>query len=253
VAILFLILLPARLLADPRPFTFVNDAYPAGKGTVEYEQWVTYQAHTAEDHSFQRIAFVNELELGLTDNIDLDLYLGNFSYEDSISRTGLTYDSSAAELYYYFTSPVTDPLGIAMTLEVTVEPRAVEVETALILQKDVGPWIFAYNLALETECVGVFSSEQNDTEGAIGQAFGASYSLTPQWRVGGELTIASEFENWNTYQDTAVYLGPNLSYTGGKIGSSNVGWWTTLTAMGQLTDVDDEPDLQVRLVAGLEF
>jgi hypothetical protein len=101
-------LFPAPAIADPKPFTFVEDAYPAGQGEIEYEQWVTFQSHTAEDHGFKKVFFFNEFELGLTDNIDLDLYLGNFSYEDSNNRAGLAYDSSSIELYYYFTNPVTD-------------------------------------------------------------------------------------------------------------------------------------------------
>jgi hypothetical protein len=140
-----------------------------------------------------------------------------------------------------------------LTLDVSFEPRAFETEFGLILQKDVGPWVFAYNLALETEWTGVFGGDQNDTEGAIGHALGVSYSLNSKWGIGAEALIASEFENWDTYRDTSVYAGPNVSYNGGKLGSSNASWWATLTALGQLTDVDDAPDLQVRLIAGFEF
>src|SRR5438093_86521 len=67
--------LASRARADPRPFTFVYDTYPEGKGNWEYEQWVTWRNHTKEDSGFNRIDFRHEFEFGLAENFDLSVYL----------------------------------------------------------------------------------------------------------------------------------------------------------------------------------
>ena len=153
-------------------------------------------------------------------------------------------------------NPVTDPIGLGLYFELGVGPDELEFENKLILQKDFDRWTLAYNLVFETEVEGVFhDDEENEVEGVIGNAFGVSYSLAPAWRVGGELTVESIFDDWSHYEDTVVYAGPVISYQGGqfKVGERQLGWWVTLTPTAQLSDVDDAPDVQVRLIAGLEF
>ena len=250
-------LLATAAYADPRPFTFVYDTYPIGKGNVEYEQWVTYRAHSEDDHDFQRLDFRHEFEFGVADNFDLSLYLASWRWEDTRDHTGTHFDSASVEGIVYLLNPVTDAFGLGLYAEFAIGEDELEFEQKLLLQKDVGKWTFAYNLIFETEVEGVFRDDrENEVEGVIGHALGASYQLAPSWRVGAEMTIESIFEDWDHYEDTVVYLGPNFSYTGGTLGSigdSQLGWWVTLTPTFQLTRVDDEPDFQIRLIAGLEF
>lgn len=256
IGLLFCLLTASPVVADPRPFTFTYDAYPEGKGNVEYEQWVTFQRHTDNDSDFTRLAFRHEFEIGVADNFDLSLYVASWSYEDSDERTGTHFDESSIEGIVYLTNPVTDPVGIGLYAEFVVGEDALEFEQKLILHKDIGNWTFAYNLVLETELEGVFNDEkENEVEGVIGHDFGIAYSLSPAWRVGGELTVESIFDDWSHYEDTVVYLGPAISYQGGRfdVANHNLGWWVTLTPAFQVTSVDDEPDFQVRLIAALEF
>src|SRR3712207_7277156 len=51
---------------------------------------------------------------------------------------------------------------------------------------------------------------ENEVEGVIEHALGASYSLNRNWRVGGELVVASEYDDWSDYEGTTVYGGPNV-------------------------------------------
>lgn len=242
--------------ADPRPFTFTYDAYPEGKGNVEYEQWVTFQRHTEEDSDFTRLAFRHEFEIGVADNFDLSLYVVSWSWEDSDERSGTHFDESSIEGIVYLSNPVTDVVGIGLYAEFVVGEDTLEFEQKVIVHKDIDRWTFAYNFVLETELEGVFDDErENEVEGVIGNTFGVAYSPAPAWRVGGELTVESIFEDWSHYEDTVVYLGPVISYQGGQFDVSNhpLGWWVTLTPAFQLTDMRDEPDFQLRLIAGLEF
>jgi hypothetical protein len=250
--------------ADPRPFTFVYDTYPEGKGEWEYEQWVTWRTHTEEDSDYQRVDFRHEFEFGLTENFDLGVYVANWHWEDSTEQQGTHFDSAGVEGIVYLMNPVTDPIGLGLYGEVFAGEDELELEYKLLLHKDVGNWTLAYNLILETEIEGVFHNapseggaggdddedEEGETEveGVLGHAFGASYSFEGgKWRVGGECVIESVYENWSSYEETTVYAGPNVNYVGGK------NCWITVTPMFQLSDVESEADFMVRAVAAIQF
>src|SRR3954468_12994709 len=79
--------------ADPRPFTFVYDTYPEGKGNWEYEQWATWRHGIGNDNGANRVDFRHEFEVGLTDNFDISVYVPTWHWEDSADHTGTHFDS----------------------------------------------------------------------------------------------------------------------------------------------------------------
>jgi hypothetical protein len=235
--------------ADPRPFTFTTDAYPIGKGDWEFEQWITYRHHKDEDAGYNRVDFREEFEFGVADNVDLAFYLPNWTYEDSKDQDNLRFDSVGAELVVYFTNPVEDPIGLGLYNEINVGEDEIEFETKLIVQKDIGNWIFAYNLVAETALEGTFDDdEENEVEGELKNTFGVAYALDKGIFVGGEAIIENSFEDWSEYGDTHVYAGPVVSF-------QNLGnFWVTVTPTFLLTQGDDdEADVQLRVIAGYQF
>ncbi|HSI34375.1 MAG TPA: hypothetical protein VK986_12360, partial [Tepidisphaeraceae bacterium] len=238
--------------ADPRPFTFVTDGYAVGKGSAEFEQWATWKHHKKEEPGYDRFEFREELEMGLADNFDLAIYLPNWSYEDSDSRKGTRYDGVSVEAIYYLTKP-TDFVGIALYCEVSIGEtcREFAFEQKLIIQKDIGPWVLAYNLIVETEVE--HEGGETHVEGVLEHAFGVSYALSPKLRVGAELVVESVYEDWSHYEKTEVYAGPNVHYNIGSVFGPKTNWWVTVTPMFQLSDHDDEPDFAVRVITGIEF
>jgi len=245
---LTLLLLTTLVSADPRPFTFTYDAYPIGKGAAEYEQSVTFNAHKGSEHGFNQFEFLHELEYGISDNLDLGLYFLRWKYEDSSENSGIQYDGGAVEFIYTILNPAKDHWGLALYAEFAVAENELEFEQKVIVQKDIGKWIFAYNLILETEIAGVFdSNKENEVEGVIGHAFGVTKAVAREWFVGGELLVESKFLDWSNYENTTAYLGPTISYQGGNH------WWATVTPAYQITSEDEEPDWKIRLIAGWEF
>ena len=233
------------VLADARPFTFVYDTYPMGKGNWEFEQWATWH-QTGDDNVFR---FREEFEIGLADNFDLGIYLPNWRYEDTEERSGMDFESVGVEGIVYFLNPVTDAIGLGWYNEISIGEDELEFETKLLVHKDIGNWTLAYNLILETELEHVFDvDEENEVEGVLEHTLGASYAFgNGDIRAGGELLIESVYEDWESYDDTFVYAGPVVSYQGAK------NWWVTVTPMVQLTDNDDEADFMVRMLAGLSY
>ena len=84
-------------------------------------------------------------------------------------------------------------------------------------------------------------------EGELKNTFGVSYAVAPGWFLGAEAFTESGFENWSEYGHTTVYAGPVVSYQGHER------LWATVTPVYQLTDTEDEPDFQLRLIVGLQF
>jgi hypothetical protein len=245
--ILSVVLSAAMVRADPRPFTFNNDTYPMGKGDWEYEQWVTYRTSKEDESDYQRFDFRHEFEFGLADNFDLAVYLPTWRYEDSEEVSGTRFGSVDVEGIVYLSNPVTDFVGIGLYNEVKVGEDALGFETKLLLQKDVGDWVFIYNLVLETELDGVFGEDENEVEGELKHTAGASYAIAPGLFLGAEGVVESAYEDWSEYGGTTVYAGPAFSY------QKNERFWFTVTPMYQLTDNEDEADLNVRLIAAIQF
>lgn len=231
--------------ADPRPFTLSNDVYSIGKGNFEYEQYVTWRHHTDDNPSYNRFDFRHEIEFGVADNFDVSIYAANWRYQDSSGFTGTKYDSSGGEGILYLSNPVTDVIGAGIYAEFLFGPDFFEFEQKLLLQKDIGNWTFLYNAIIETEIER--GNTNNEVEGVLGQSVGVAYSLSPQWIVGGELKAEWEFEDWDHHVNTAVYLGPVVSYR------SSGPWWVTVTPTAQLTDNEDDADFLVRMIFGWEF
>jgi hypothetical protein len=147
----------------------------------------------------------------------------------------------------YLSNPVTDVVGIGLYAEAKIGEDSLGFENKLLVQKDVGKWVFLYNLVLETELEGVFGEDENEVEGEIAHTFGATYAIAPGLFLGAEGIVETVYEDWSEYEGTTVYAGPAFSY------QRNERFWFTLTPTYQLTDNEDEADFNVRLIAAIQF
>lgn len=245
------LLVPLTAFADIRPFSFVKDVYPLGKGGIEYEQYHTWSFQTEGDNAFHELQFKHELAFGVADNFDLAVYLPVWSYTHSKDGDVTKFEQVAVEGVVYLSSPVSDPIGVGLYAEAGAGEDSLAFEFKLLLQKDIDNWVFAYNLVLETEVEGVFDeTTENETEGVIENVFGAAYHLNDQLRVGGEGVIATEFPDWEEAEETSVYLGPMVGYDT-ELGNLMLNF--VLTPLIQVTDVEEAARFKTRLLLEVEF
>src|SRR5438034_4985739 len=122
--------------AGARRFTYSYEATTAAPGGFELENWITWQAHKSDDPRFDEIDFRHEIEFGLTNRLQMGIYLADWGYQSgrSVEDSGFDYTGSAIELIYGLTNPATDWLGLAVYEEVKAGRRAFESESKIIAQ-----------------------------------------------------------------------------------------------------------------------
>jgi len=231
-------------VAGERRFTFVYEATTLPAGAIEYEQWFTWKTDKDDDGSFDRVDIRHEFEFGVTDDLQLGLYISDWRVQrgDSVDD-GAEWRNVAVETIYAMTDPVTDPLGSALYGEIKLGDELFVLEGKIILQKNLGKWVFGWNGTIEAEWEGSSFSED---KGEFEQSLGGSYQFTPKLLAGFELLHEIEYADWSDWQDHVLYLGPNLSYR-----SEN--WWITATPLFQVTDVGSEANVVLRLIFGVDF
>jgi len=196
---------------------------------------------TGPDRS-DAVDFRHELEYGVTDKLQVSVYLADWFYENQPERSGFAYSDSAIELIYNLTNPVVDPIGLSIYGEIKAGDRLIELESKLIAQKNFGRLILTFNATLEAVWEGHSLQER---EGEFQQAFGASYELSPRLSAGIELLHEFVFPGWRDDEKIRnLFVGPNVSYRRGS-------WFVTVTALAQATNTADEPDLQLRTIFGI--
>jgi hypothetical protein len=244
--------LVALILSGPfcwggaRHFTFVYETTTSPPGSVEFENWATFQTGNPEENRFSQFDFRHEFEFGITNRLQLGLYVADWQYQTGFTHqpSGFAYSASAIEAIYNLTNPVIDPVGISLYEEVKVGDRLVESESKLIAQKNFGPLIIAYNATLEAAWEG---NGLQQKEGEFQEALGASYELSPSLSAGLEVLHEFVFPEWNTNEHSQnFFIGPNLSVRRGR-------WFATVTALAQATQTADEPDWQIRSIIGVGF
>lgn len=239
---------PGPAHAGNRPFSFIEHATTEAKGEWEYEQWVTWKKYKRDDNAYEAFEFAHEIEYGLTDRLQLAVYLARWSYSNgaSVERDGFNFDNAAIEVKYNLTDPTNDFIGVGFYFEYAGGPHEHELEGKLLLQKNFGQLIVAYNLILANEWEQEGSGEPWEKEGEFSQTLGVSYQVTPSLSFGGEAVHKVAFPEWETREEHLLYMGPNISYR-------SKGWWVVFTPTYQITNVRDEPEFITRLIFGIEF
>ncbi len=231
---------PATTQAAERRFAYSYETTTMPKGTWEFEPWFTYKHYDSKDV----YDFRYELEYGVTDRLQIAAYLSDWRYTDSDEGDSKAeWKTAGLEAIYSMTNPNTDWIGSALYGEVLIGPEKFALEGKLLLQKNFGPLAVVYNGVVEAEWEG---ENYDERVGVWENTFGLSYQINPSFTAGVEALHEVEFEDWSEAGDHVFYVGPNVSYR-----SKN--FYATVAGLFQVSDIDDEPEAQVRLLVGFSF
>lgn len=230
--------------ADDRQFAYVYPAMTTAKGEIELENTVTWQHRLGEGSKFDLFEFRHSVEIGVTDHLQLELYPANWTY--STDRHRARYKETAVEAIYNLTNATTDWIGSALYLEFAGGDRSFDIETKLLLQKNLGPVTIGYNAILDAEWEGDSFGHYSRQNGTFEQTLGVSYGVTKRFSVGAEMLHEIPLPDWRTSVRSRVYLGPDLSFRFAR-------GYITVAGIFQLTGVRDEPEVQTRVIMGVSF
>lgn len=262
-----------------RRFAYTYETLTSPKGSWELENTITYKRSPLHDRDLDSFSFRHEIEYGVTDRFQLAVYVANWDFaprggedeeeeeaehgggeasaeaevsekeekheKSSKPHRSARYGSSGVEMIYNLTNPNTDWIGSALYVEGNIGDRFAELETKLLLQKNFGKLTVAYNAILEFEWEG---AHLDGEEIEFGQTVGVSYEVTPQFSVGGELLHQIDMPDFNrkNAERAQVYVGPNVTFR-------SKGFFATASALWRTTDNAGEPDMQARVIVGVDF
>ena len=216
--------------AERRAFTHTYEYLTAPEGATEVELHTTQARATWDDGSAEHYQLALELEHGITDRWDIALY---HVFEQS---SGLPTDAVPLHLAeiklesrYRFAERGELPVDVVAYGELARQfgASAYDAEVKAIAARDFGMMTLAVNAIAEVE----FGADVDASELELGWAAGATYELSPAWKVGAESWGAFEAEE---IDQAAGWAGPAASW------APSAGLWVTATAGFGLTDTSDK-------------
>jgi hypothetical protein len=189
-----LLLVPAVTFATPRALPFSYPYATLGKGGLELEQFVDLTPVRGLDTTgaltfAPRGILTTELEYGLTDRLELALYVQ--MSEDPASGTGdsaLHFDGIKQRLRLRLAEAGEWPVDVALYGEIAELRNEFEVEAKVIIEKRVGRLQVITNLWAEHEFY-----YDGRREWVVHPTAGASFDITPAVHLGAEYWMHAEF------------------------------------------------------------
>ncbi|MFZ4523613.1 MAG: hypothetical protein ACOYNC_18060 [Bacteroidales bacterium] len=224
--------LSSALFAQDRVFNYTYQSGVLGKGEKELEIWNTYR--TGRTDFYRRIDTRAEFEIGLSRKLQTAFYLNYTSKASGFkvdSVSGIAHENEVSfsnEWKFKLSDPAANMIGSAIYGEITIGTTEFEVEAKLILDKQIGRFTQALNIAFEPEW------EWEPGNGEI--AAHTEYKFEFNYGIGASLgkvwVLGAEIRNPNVYVDgkwahSSIYAGPTVSFAGS-------GFWVNFTLMPQV-------------------
>ena len=240
----------AEANADERRFTYTYEPEQLPQGAMEFEQWFTLRTQRTKEgdvkqDNYNRWEIREELEYGVTDNSSISLYLNtshesyrDFSQDPTEDFSKFKFDGISLENRLLVLNPANHAVGVGLYLEPRYSGEEAEVEEKIIFGQRHGDWKWALNLTHATE----WSDNLHTTEGEVEASLGVARDLGKNWSLGLEVRDHNELPDYKKWENTAVFLGPVVSYRQEK-------WWAALTITPQIygANFGENPDANTSL------
>ena len=242
--------------AAERHFGFSYESATLRPGQAELQPWTTLRLGRTD--YYNRIDARLGFELGLLKNLQAALFWNASSTTEDVRLPGSEIksrlsdselDSMSLQLKYQFSDPVADALGSALLLEGSTGPLQASFEGRVILDEQLGSFVFDANLiGGVTELWELRSS----SHGSFGATLAGGYFVTPNLVTSLEIRNENGFAG--QFERSVLYVGPSVSYASTR-------YWLTLAVQpqvvafkgasaGQHLDLDQNEYVQARLLFG---
>lgn len=243
--------------AQDRIFNYTYQSTVLNAGQREIEPWVTFR--WGKKNFYRAMDTRLEYEIGLGHNLQTAFYL-NATSEASGNSSGLTTDqefSFSNEWKYKWQDPLADRIGLGLYQEFKLAPKAIELESKIILDKNFGHSIAALNLVGAMEFEKEAENGKFETEHEIELEVDVAYAfrLSKGWYVGVESTNHNEIMK-GQWEHSALFAGPVISY-------SRDNFWINCTILPQIAAfkgrtykglvLDEHEKLETRMIFSYAF
>lgn len=224
--------------ADENLFNYVKGSETLPKGHVDVYQ--TVELRDGKDvGSYHAWDIDTELEYGVTDKFQISAELKQHIFDihgNEELRNGTFYRMGGVELAakYRLNSVFKDGYGITLRPEIGflryddvggIIQEEIFVAPSVIYQKNFmdDRVILVANAGVEWAW-GKKPAEEYAKEFSIQGGLGAAYRFAPNWFLGVDSRVRSEFPDFDlgNHEHTVVFVGPSLHYASEK-------WWATFT------------------------
>lgn len=251
-----------KVSAQDRIYTYTYQSGVLNKGQKEIEVWTTFL--NGRNNFYKGIDHRIEFEIGLGAKLQTSFYLNYGYFKAIVEDNGIqnlisnTEYSFSNEWKLKLSDPVANRIGSALYFEYSLSPSTTELEGKIILDKQSGNFINAFNLVGEYVLEKAFSPNgtniisTNENEVKVELNYGLAYRLKNNIHLGFELMNQNIIAK-SKWENSVVLFGPSFSY-------STNGFWINLSCMPQITnlkggglELTGNERLQTRLIFSYAF
>lgn len=217
--------------ADNRSYVWTYEYMTLPKGFSEVEYYLTTEIPDNNASNKNTFKHWVEYEYGLTDRWDVAVYQ-QFTNKNNQSEHNFKYEGFKIRTRYRLAEENLLPLDTLLYLEYKRNSdfsKPDEIETKLVLAKDIGDFNISYNQIFERNLERVGKTD-------FDYAFGINKSFGYRFKAG--------IETKGSYSDKEFLVGPTVSYLAKKI------WAAAGITFGTNHNSDD---IQTRLIVGIPF
>lgn len=243
VSVTIQMILPSVAVATSRKNPWVYAPRTMLAGEAEYEQWVTWKTDKQSDSDYEEFRIRHEFEWGVTDTFQLALYAADWRHKHTSSSEHTYFRDVALEAIYQIQAPNPEQLGFALYGEIKHGTEFLELEAKLLFELELEHVNLLYNFTVESEWEG---QDFDEDKGKVEHALAITHELNPSTTIGMQAVWEIKIDDWDHRGDDIVSIGPSFAH------QSN-GWWVTVAPLFQVTDIESAPDLQIRMLFGIDF
>ncbi|HZL21295.1 MAG TPA: hypothetical protein VFG23_26410 [Polyangia bacterium] len=217
---------PANANPRPLPYTYIYETLPKGDAEIELYSDLEplrvnesgLSAGNGAQTWYLASQFQLEIEYGLTDRLELGLYLTLAPTDPALQNLPRMSEGTGVKqrLRYRFADAGQWPIDLAVYGEATENQSEIEIEGKIILQRRVGAFRIAANAWAEREYY--FSGAH---EWVLNPAAGVVFEKWITAQPGIEYWMHAEYSGTNLQLGPDHFLGPTVILQLGKI------WWST--------------------------
>jgi hypothetical protein len=248
----------------PNPFSYPYVTLPENEAEVEQHTDLTPVLVEREnsDGTRERVyslrsVLQTELEIGLTDRLELGFYV-QFKQAASASTPSVRFSGVSQRLHYRFAEKGELPVDIGIYGEVSEFTDEIELEQKLLLERSFGDINVVANLWFEQE----WYFQVHQTKYLLNPTLAMNYEISPKLTVGAEYWARGRFDAPDANDTTGTndapsstrhYLGPTLLFESGKLFFA-LGAYARLDAIANKAVVGDPyGKLWLRTIVGVDL